>query len=143
MEMTLGIIGAATGIMGIIISVLSYSHNRIEAVNAFFENDRAQRVLDARQVVHNLPSGYDPKQLQKEHGNEVAVLIVSYNHAAILVRKRQLPFWIFKDQSQGFAVMKFYNILRPYIEMNRQNNNPAYATQFEYLYDRVNRIYKK
>ena len=132
METILGIIGAVTGIMGIVISLLSYSHNRIEAVNAFFENDRAQPVLEARQIVHNIPSGYDPEQLQREHGNEVAVLIVTYNHAAILVRKHQLPFWIFKDQSQGFAVMKFFNILRPYID-KRRLDNPGYATQFEYL----------
>jgi len=141
MELTLGIIGAVTGLLGIIISLLSYSHNRIEAVNAYFENDRAQSFIDARRIVHNLPNTYDPIQLQKDHGSEIAVLIISYQQAAILVRKRQLPFWIFKEQASGFAVTKLFDKLRPYIEMRRQDN-PAFAKQYEWLYNRIKRIYK-
>jgi hypothetical protein len=141
METTLSLIGAVTGIMGFVISVLSYFHNRIDAVNSYLENERAPYFLEARRVLHNTPEGYDPSELQQQIGNQIAFLVTSYEQAAILVKRKQLPFWIFKSQASGFALTRMYDKLRPYIEMRRLDN-PAYAKQYEDLYHRIKRAQK-
>ena len=136
MELTLGIVGAVTGIMGIIISVLSYSHNRIEAVNAFYSNDRDPNFIEARRIVHTLPDDYDPSDVQKNFGNQIAILILSFDQAGILIKKRQLPFWIFSRGGCGVAAVTFHKKLFPYIKYRRKSN-PLYAVNFDYLVKKI------
>jgi len=95
MEIAIGIVGAVTGIAGIIISLFAFYHNRIEAVNAFYSNDRDAQFITARRIVHTLPDKYNPSEVQKEFGDSIAFLILSYDQAGILVKKKQLHFWIF------------------------------------------------
>jgi len=147
---TLGIIGAATGVLGFIISVLGYLHNRIEAINAYFENDRSETFLKAREIIHGLEEDYNLLDLMKNYGNEVAYLIISYNQAGLLVKRKQLPFWIFSKQaSSGYAIIRLWEKLEPYIKMRRDGDgkdvyrNPAYAVYFEYLYKRVKKAKAK
>ena len=136
MEMAIGIIGAVTGIVGMIISVLSFSHNRIEAVNAFYANDRDPNFIEARRIVHTLPDMYSPADVQKEFGSQIAILILSFDQAGILVKKRQLPFWIFSKGGCGVAAVNFYKKLLPYIRY-KQKDNQLYADNFKYLVERI------
>jgi len=134
--MLFGIIGAVSGITGIVVSLFAFYHNQMEAVNAYYINDREERYIEARRIVHQLPENYSPEQLLKEHGSEVAYLILSYDQAGTLLKNRQLPFWLFKTSS-GYAAVQFYNVLKSYIEWRRENGTPLYGQPYEYLVKRI------
>jgi hypothetical protein len=139
MELALSIAGVLIAATSVAISLKALSHNKIEAINSFFSNDRDPGFIEARSIVHLLPEKYDPAAVLKEHGSQIAILILSYEQAGILVWKRQLPFYIFSKAGCGVAVVKSYKKLRPYIE-HKRTENPLYAKYFEYL---CNRIIKK
>jgi len=155
MEVFFGISTFVLSIIAIIISLFGLYHNRMEAVNAFFENDRSETLLRARSIVHSLEENYNPIELMKNHGDEIAFLIISYNQAAVLIQKRQLPFWVFSKQaSSGYAVMQIWKKLKPYIDMRRNGftdeksniniyPNPSLANPFEALYNRIEHEYSK
>jgi len=136
METIFGIVGGITGIIGVIVSLFALNHNRIEAVNAFYSNDRDERFIEARRIVHTLPDKYEPADIMAQYGDILSVLILSYEQAGILVKKRQLPFWVFADGGCGVAAFNFYKKLTPYIEYKRKTN-PLYAINFEYLKDQI------
>ena len=136
METIFGVIGAITGTIGVIVSLFALNHNKIEAVNAFYSNDRNPAFIEARRIVHTLTEKYEPSDVQKQYGSEIAVLILSYEQAGILVKKRQLPFWIFSKGGCGVAVVNFYKKLTPYITYKRKEN-PLYATNFEFLRNKI------
>ena len=148
-------VSLSISLMAVVVSLFGLSHNRIEAINAFFENDRSEALLKAREIVHNLEEGYDPFELMRNHGSEVAFLIISYNQAAVLIQKCQLPFWIFSKQaSSGYAVIQFWEKLKPYVDLRREGGessdgeikvyaNPSYANPFENLYRRIKTVYIK
>ena len=54
MELALGIVGSATGILGLFLSILGYLHNRMEAIKACFEYERDGAFIDARRLVYSL-----------------------------------------------------------------------------------------
>jgi len=139
--MFFGIMGAITGILGVIISLFSFYHNRIEAVNAWYANARDSEFIRARRVVRGLPNEYDPRKLSAEEKDHIVFLLISYQQAGALVKRRQLPFWVFKNSGR---VVYFYEKLLPYIEMRRtdEENNPKYASDYEYLCRRVKRARK-
>ena len=139
MEMAFGIIGALTGLSGIIISLFSFYHNRIEAVNAFYANFRNPVFIEARKTIHNLPSNYVPEEILREHGDKIAYIVLSYEQAGILAKKHKLPFWLFTDHSTGIAIVRLYEKLQPYILFRREYDNVAYGKQFEYLVERIKR----
>jgi len=135
-ELIFGLIGAIAGTAGIIFSYISYAHSKIETVNAFYLNDRDPNFIEARRIVHTLPEGYDPIKVREEHGKILTILILSYDQAGILVKKRKLPFWIFSEGGCGVAVVNFYEKLTPYIAEKRKENR-LYATNFEYLKNKI------
>jgi len=136
MEMLFGIIGAISGITGIVVSIVAFYHNQMEAVNAYYVNDRDERYIEARRIVHHLPENYSPKKILDEHGSKLAYLVLSYDQAGTLLQNRQLPFWLF-NTSSGYAAVQFYNILLPYIEWRRDNGTPLYGQQYKYLVKRI------
>jgi len=149
------IVTALLSATAIIISLFSLAHHRIEAINAYFENDRSKAMLNARKIAHNLETGYDPVEIMNKYGNEIAYIIISYSQAAVLVKKRQLPFWIFSKQGpSGYAVIRMWEKLEPYIDMRRKGYedanhnisiypNPSLANSFEELYKRIMKAYSK
>jgi len=137
-ELTFGIIGAVTGIAGLLSSFFSLLHNRIEALKAYFEYERDAEFIKARREVYSLgDSGYEPESIasDKEKANSIALLMSFYHFSGIMVKKHQLPMWIFKDTAAGTTVVRMYEILEPYIKWRRdsQRKNPSllYANNFE------------
>ena len=135
-ENVISLTGGFAGLVGVIVSLFALNHNKIEAINEFYSNDRDERFIEARRIVHELPSKYDPADEMKKHGDKLSVLILSYEQAGILVKKRQLPFWVFMNGGCGLAVVDFYEKLTPYIEYKRKTNK-LYAKSFEYLKERI------
>lgn len=135
MELILGIIGVLTGLLGLVISILSYSHNRIEAVNAYYNGVLNLDSIRARRMLRVLADDYNPNNLTDEQKDCFSYTVITYQQAGLLVKKRQLPFWVF-EQSSGYKVMNFFEKLKPYIDIRRKGE-PGYAFYFEYLYNRL------
>jgi len=136
MELLFGIIGAISGVTGIVVSIFAFYRNKMEAVNAYYINDREERYIEARKIVHKLPENYSPEDVLNEHGSKLAYLVLSYDQAGTLLRNRQLPFWLF-NTSSGYTAVQFYNILRPYIEWRQDHGTPLYGQQYKYLVKRI------
>jgi len=137
MELILALIGAVTGCLAAVYSYTAIERSKIEAVNAYYKNDRDPDFIEARRTVYNLPENYIPSDLiQDERGSKIAILILSYEQSGILVKEDQLPFWVFSKNAAGFAVVNFYRILAPYIEY-RRGKHPFFAINFESLRNRI------
>ena len=138
-----GVIGAVTGIAGMILGIMSYLHNRIDAVNAYFDYDRNPDFIAGRRAVFNLEDG---RIIQSSDSNDMGITIVlnAFQHWGVLVKKHQLPFWVFTKTPSGITVVRTYEKLKPTIEARRKNNS-LYAKQYKYLYERIkkSRYYRK
>ena len=109
MEIILAVIGTITGIVGVVISLFSFNHNRIEAVNAFYSNDRDLRFIEARRIVHTLPEKYEPSDVQKQYGDQISVLVLSYEQAGILVKNASCHFGFFQKVD---VVLRSFNFIK-------------------------------
>ena len=55
MQNILSVIGAITGIFGMIVSIAGFFRNRMETVISYFEYDKDDSYIEARRAVHNMP----------------------------------------------------------------------------------------
>jgi hypothetical protein len=147
-NMIFGIVGSITGVLGLIISIISYNHNKIEAINSYFENSRSIEFINARKLVFNdIPDDYtydDVDDINIQYGDKIAYIIASYQQMAILVKKRQLPLSFVTDVSVNTPV-QIYKKLETFIEYRREEGkypNPFYATKYQELCDRISKNYK-
>ena len=131
-----GLIGAVAGLSAMIFGVFGFWHNRMMAVTSYMEYTREPDFIEARNIVWGL-SSYDAAEVEKDRdkANKIETVINTYNMIGLLVRHRQLPKWFFKETSAGDTVIKFYEILEPYIVYLRVKNGiETHANEFEYLY---------
>lgn len=54
LSLIFGVFGAVTGLMGLIISILSYNHNKIEALNLYFIQARDSFLMEGKKIIYNL-----------------------------------------------------------------------------------------
>jgi len=136
MSIIVSIIGAITGISGMIFAVIGFIHNRMLAVTSFLEYTLDPDFIEARNLV--LETGaYEAEIVGKNRtqAHQFEHVINTYNMMGLLVHKHQLPKWFFKETSAGETVIKFYEKLEPYILYRREIDTiKTYANQFEYLY---------
>lgn len=138
----IGIIGVITGISGMIVSILGFYHNRIDALNLYFSYDRDKDFIKSRKLVYNLKHGaVIDEKCDEDTSITLACLINAYQHWGMLLKHKQLPFWIFYNKktgvtASGIAVIRTYNKLRPTIAYFKMKN-PKYADSYTYLYDRI------
>lgn len=135
MGIIFSIIGAISGLSGMVFAVIGFFHNRMVAVATYMEYTREPDFIEARSFVFELRE-YDSNLLEKERENadKAEYLINTYNLIGLLVRKHQLPKWLFKETSMGDMVIMFYTKLEPYIIFQREKTQiKTYANQFEYL----------
>jgi len=136
MSIIVSIIGAFTGISGMIFSVIGFIHNRMLAVTSYLEYTREPDLIEARSLILETVN-YDPEKVSKNRAqaHQFENVINTYNMMGLLVRKHQLPKWFFKETSTGETVIKFYERLEPYILYRREIDTiQTYGNQFEYLY---------
>ncbi|MCL1953111.1 MAG: hypothetical protein FWF60_09830 [Oscillospiraceae bacterium] len=150
MEIIFGVTGAILGLLGLVFSALAYHHNKIEAVNAFYENERNPHFINARRAVHDMSrAGYKPEEvlfLKAEDGtplaNYVSYVVLSYNQAGTLVEKRQLPIWLFETAS-GVGAVQHFEALKPYIIYRRENDTTDFGLPYENLVKAIKKKYPK
>ncbi|MCL2855379.1 MAG: hypothetical protein FWE21_07160 [Defluviitaleaceae bacterium] len=130
----ISVIATATGALVALTSALIIlpRRSRIDIVKSLYEMDKEPALIEARRIVHGLPDAYDGEEMQKKHGYDLAVLIISYEMVGYLVKKRHLPFSILSKTQAGISILKLYRKLTPYIEY-RQKSNKNYAIYFSRL----------
>ncbi|MCL2321189.1 MAG: DUF4760 domain-containing protein [Oscillospiraceae bacterium] len=136
MGVIFSLIGALTGIFGMLFSIIGFLHNRMLAVTSYLEYTREPEFIESRRFVWELMA-YDSKSMDEdsEKAYKIENIINTYNMIGLLVRKHQLPKWFFKETSTGDMVIQLYDKLRPYITYRREKHEiKTYANQFEYLY---------
>lgn len=140
MDIVFGIIGIFTGTIATIISILSYNHNKIEAVTAYFAYDKDLNFLKGREIVYNLEDNYIVTK-DSELSQNVSFVMNTFHSWGLLVKHRQLPLWVFYDKkygitSSGITVIRTYRKLIPTIRHYR-NFNVKYAEYYEWLYNQI------
>ena len=136
MGIIISIIGALTGLLAMLFSIMSFFHNRMVAVTSYLEITREPDFIVAKRFVWEL-STYDSKTIDEDSDKAYKIenILSTYNMIGLLVRKHQLPKWFFKETSTGDSVIQFYEKLEPYINYQRKKHGmETYANQFEYLY---------
>lgn len=142
LSLIFGIFGGITGLIGLIISILSYNHNKIEALNLYFIQARDSFLMEGKKIIYDLPK---EQIIDTKYKNDilerVSHVINFYHHWGLMVRRKQLPFWIFYDNrsgitSSGIAVIRTYNRLKPTIKSFRYKNS-KYAENYEWLYNKL------
>jgi len=136
MGIIFSVIGAITGISGMIFAIIGLYLNRMAAVTSYLEYTRQPDFIEARNFVLDI-SSYDPKSIDKDSDKvyKFECILNTYNMIGLLVRKHQLPKWFFNETSTGDQIIRFYEILEPYVSYKREKYAMRnYANQFEYLY---------
>lgn len=137
-----GIFGMVTGIVGLGISYLSYNHNKIEALNLYFIQAREPFLMEGKTIIYNLPEG---GKIDFSNSNDtlkkVSHVTNFYTHWGLMVKRKQLPFWMFYDKktgitASGIAVARTFNRLKPTIQYIRLKNK-KYAEYYEWLYNKI------
>jgi hypothetical protein len=137
-----GIVGATTGIVGVIVSFASYKHNTIEAINTYYSIVHTAEHTRKRRVIYKMPDSYDPKNLCGELENTIGYIASTFEHAAVLQRRRQLPRWFLSGEAGGLSIQKIYRKLAPYIDYRRKAN-PLYCKNFEWLCKKLEKSLRK
>lgn len=131
-------LGLISGLIGMVIGVLSYLHNRSLAVNTYFEQDANVRLSDARHFIYNLS---EDECITNDHSVKetgmVGAIVSFYDHWGLMIVRKQLPLWVFycrKDglTASGYSVIRLYRKLKPTIAY-RRHQNYRYAFYFERL----------
>ena len=137
------------GLAGAVLGILTFRHERNEAVKAYLEYERKKEVISARDFVYSLSDRYyDPRDLDKDSelkrrdkknkGLSVPMLISAYHSFGLMIERYQLPRWIFKKTATGASIIRTYEVLEPYIVYRRNkpgSPSPLYANHFEDLYN--------
>jgi len=150
LEMVLSIIGCITGIVSLIISIISYYKTlHIGIVKDFFLSRDSKSDMDARYAIFK---EYDRSKLRNEEYKKAAAWISSnYQIWGMMVEKKYLPIWVF-DGPAGRAAKKYFRAAKPYIDFRRnQDKNETegyrlellYAGYFEILIKRISKREKK
>ncbi len=135
-ELIFGIVGLITGCLGVIISILSYRHNKIDALNNYFTYDRDIDFIKGRNIANNLK-----EKIAEDENYYISLVVNTYHHWGLLVKHHQLPFWVFYDKkygitASGIAIIKNYKKLEHLISERRKDNR-EYACYFSWLYKKV------
>lgn len=126
----LSVIGAVTGISGLIISILDHQRSRYFAVHEYLSAVESEEFVKAKQHVYN--------NVDFNVEDEQAAIVVNFfHHWGMLARRRYLPMWIF-DGATGNGVCRLYEKTFPYINKRQQiNQDPLYGEYFAWLYRRI------
>ena len=126
-SMALSIIGAVTGIVGLIISLTShFFQTRHSSVTLFLTELGSVESIAAREHVHNTPPGdIDAK-------DKSASYIVNFYHKwGIMAERRLLPLWVFNAANIA-GMHRLRGELEPYIARAKQAES-SYASGFDWL----------
>ncbi|MCL1846716.1 MAG: hypothetical protein FWF91_01970 [Coriobacteriia bacterium] len=139
MESVLSIVGVSAGVLAFIISILGVINNRFQAVSNYYSIDRDMSFFEARKKVYNL------KESEVSEDIELAYVISYFHFWGLMVKKRYLPFYVFKSAS-GISIMELYEHLIPTILARRnreEGRNQYYAEYFEWLYYKTKKYHDR
>ncbi len=133
------LIGAVTGISGMILGFWGLIHSKNEAVNNYFSVMESKEFSNARRFVYN-----NDLSLEDEDASQNASYVVNfYHHWGLLVKKGYLPIWVF-DSGSGAGTIRMYELTKCYIqEVRDKHHDCTYAEYFEWLYNEIKKRQEK
>ena len=125
---------------GYLISKWNKKKTQLDVIKEYYKEGDSKELVQSRRNLLNL---YDKNStnLSNEFDGDAAIVCNFFNKWSMMVRYGNLPFYIFKGAS-GHGVTKQYAVLKQYIE-KRRNDNPLYASDFEYLCNKITSYSKK
>ncbi|WP_147423813.1 DUF4760 domain-containing protein [Cohnella endophytica] len=125
---------------GYLISKWNKKKTQLDVIKEYYKEGDSKELVQIRKNLLNL---YDNNNaiLSNEFDEDAAFVCNFFNKWSMMVRYGNLPFYIFKGAS-GHGVRKIYNVLKRYIE-KRRKDNPLYANDFEYLYNKIKNYNQK
>ena len=138
------IVGVFTGVLAFVVSIFGVIHNRFQAMSEYYSVDRDINFIKARKKVYTMENDENLSNSDILSDPEVALIISYFHFWGLMVKKRHLPFYIFKSAS-GPSIIRMFDILRPAILERRNckdNPNPYYAEYFEWLYYKIKKYNK-
>jgi hypothetical protein len=130
----------------LIIAVSMLYSARVKTARVFAENERDNAIIEAKRLINQLDKNYDAAALMRDHGNDLERIVSYYEQAGLFAKRWIMPFWLFRNNANGIALVQIYKKMSPYIEMRREGiaegdfqieSNPYYCKNFEYLYERT------
>jgi hypothetical protein len=144
LEILVAIVGVLIALVGVIVAIFSYRRSMLDAIRQWTERDGREDVVDSRRFIqYELKKGYDPQEIRQNIDNaatKIAPAINAYHHLGTLVKRHYIPVSYFRKNSTGQTIINVYEKLKPYIELVRANNNPYYASGFDFLYKKVKKL---
>lgn len=129
------VIGAITGIIGLIISLIGMQKSRYDVVSEFLSQIEDSEFIKIRKYVYN--------EALEENDPKAASIVNFFHHWGLMVKKHYLPIWVF-DGATGNGMLRLFEKVKPYIENNRKrNNDKEYAQYFEWLCGKVEKRKKR
>lgn len=119
---------------GLVLAIINFYNSRFTMENEYFRWATSKEMIDARHFVRN--SGCLSVEIDC-----IPELLNFYNYWGMMVRRRHLSVSIFYSAS-GINVIEMYEKLQKIIEQERKRNK-LYAKDFEWLYNKIKKKYKK
>ena len=130
LSLILSIIGAITGVSGMVVGILGVVRSRYQTVSEFFSAVEKPEFIRARGAV------YAAKEFAV--GDENAAYVINFfHHWGLMAKKHYLPMWVF-DGASGAGAVRLYERLEPHINRLRdKNGDKRYAEYFEWLCKKI------
>lgn len=127
------IITGISALISSIVGIIGTKHYRSQLILQFFQE------IEDKEFIRIRKDAYQQKLTQPK--DEDASYVINFFHKwGQMTRFRYFPIKVFNSAS-GIAVIRLYNLLRPYILETRKNNK-LYAAHFEWLYNKIRKKYK-
>lgn len=129
----ISVITSIAALITSIVGIIGTKNYRSQAVFQFFKEIEDEKFIAIRKEAY--------QQAITQPKDERASYVINFFHKwGHMTRLHYLPLKVFNSAS-GIAVIRLYNLLRPYILENRKYNK-LYAENFEWLYNQIRRKYK-
>lgn len=143
-----GVIGIVTGVSGMVLGILNYRRDSLDALNLYFAQSRDEKVTEGKKLIYN-SSKEEFKKMLNDFPNNVPESIVEvinfYHYWGLMIKRHQIPFWLFYDKktgitASGIAVVRTYKEVSEIVEKYREKNN-KYAEYYQQLYNKLSKYY--
>jgi hypothetical protein len=158
LQYVVGFVAIVSGLSGVLLGLSSTKTSQLESVRTFFEKSDSTEYMKARKALYTYKEHLEETQIDLFDDNfkmdfvwdshESTILLKDdilkyisyicnfYHLWGLLTKKGFLPLWVF-ESSSGIGVCILYELSKPVIDYHRNNRNPFYAENFEWLYHKI------
>lgn len=163
LQLIVSLVAIISGVSGVIVGLSSLRATQLDSVRDYFTSGDTEEFITARRIIYtygkHLENGgnnvffknfklpfknknNEDVELSKQNVLDAISFIANFFHQwGLLTKNRYLPLWVF-ESSSGVAVYRLFEYSKEIIAYHRENNNPFYAENFEWLYNKIKKTYK-